>query len=142
LVRHWKVAGEGDAGIKFANEFLGSYLLVMATPIQWTDETLHDLPVQVDLVKGIVKTMKRIDAQFTQFKHGSVENIVNQHNQIKGCKLIFYFKKSGQAMQGKSITYAHKLRRYDILAYTAKNHFDTENQVFFEPIANSFTFET
>ena len=142
LVRHWKVIGEGDAGIKFANEFLGSYLLVMATPIQWTNENLHDLTVQVDLVKGIVKTMKHIDAQFAQFKHGSAENIVNPHNQMKGCKVIFHFKKPGHDMQGKSITYAHNQRRYDILAYAAKNHFDTEDRVFFEPIANSFTFKT
>jgi hypothetical protein len=45
-------------------------------------------------------------------------------------------------MQGKSITYAHNQRRYDILAYTAKQHFDAEDEVFFEPIANSFTFKT
>jgi len=142
LVRHWKVIGEGDAGIKFANEFLGSYLLVMAMSIPEVEISLHDLTVQVDLVKGIVKTMKRIDAQFAQFKHGSAENIVNPHNQMKGCKLVFYFKKSGQDMQGKSITYAHKQTRYDILAYAVKKHFDTEDQVFFEPIAKSITFNT
>jgi len=68
--------------------------------------------------------------------------IVNPHNQMKGCKLVFYFKKSGQDMQGKSITYAHKQTRYDILAYAVKKHFDTEDQVFFEPIAKSITFNT
>jgi len=142
LVRHWTVVGEDDAGIKFLNKFLGSYMLVMATPIPEAEVDLHDLSIQVDLVKGIVKTMKHIDAQFAQFKHGSAENIVNPHNQIKGCKVIFHFKKSGQAMQGISITYAHKQQRYDLLAYATKKHFDTENHIFFEPIAKSFTFKT
>jgi len=142
LVRHWTIKGKGGGGIKFVNKFLGSYMLVMASQIGGVVENIHDLVVQVDLVKGIVKTMKRIDKSTANFKFGSAENIVNTHNQIKGFKVIFHFKEPGRDMIGKSITYIYKQIRYDILAYAAATHFDTEDKVFFEPITKSFTFET
>ena len=141
LVRHWTVKEAGDVSIQFINKFLGSYMFVMASPLREAANP-HDPTVQADLVKGIENTTKYQDEQFTAFTFESAENIVHPHNQMKGCNIIFHFKASGRDMQGKYILYTHNLVRYDLLAYAAKQHFNTEDQVFFAPIANSFTFKT
>ena len=89
----------------------------------------------------MIKELKKTFPAAVEFKHDSGWKIRNPHNRVKGIKMIFRFKLPTRDMTCKWITYIDNEIGYEVMAWAETKNFSTEDQVFFEPVAKSFTFE-
>lgn len=123
----------------FVNKLTMATFAVMASQPHEAIADVHDLGIQVELVKSLVGSMKHVLPNASNFSFISKENIILPQGQLKGFQVVFDFKLPQQSMVGKCVFYADKQFLYMLLATSKEGYFRAENEVFFNPAITSFS---